>query len=662
MPARAAATILVDLLDVGAGAGTRTRRRTSTAHVGHTTRHTTSALVHLGHDRVAQLLELLELGLKLLHLRKLVGIKPLNGSVDRLVDGLLVTRLKLLCQLLVINAVAHVVGVVLKAILGLNLLLVLLILRLVLLCILHHLLDLILGQTALVIGDGNLAGFASGLVLGRHIQDTVGINVECNIDLGHATGRGRDASELELAQQVVVPRARALALVHLDEHAGLVVGVGGEDLLLLGGDGSVAGDKHSHHTTSSLQTQGQRRDVQQQQVLDLLRGLTRQDGSLHSSTVCDGLVGVDALAQLLAVEEVLQKLLHLGDTGGAAHQHHIVNGALVHLGILDHLLDGLNALAEQVGVQLLKAGTGDGGEEVHTLVQGVNLHAGLRAGGQGALRTLACGPQAAHGTGVASDLLLILALELLHKVGHKAVVEILTTKMGVAGGGLDLEDTLLNGQQGHIKRAAAQVEDEHIALASGLVLLVQTIRNGRGSRLVNDTQHIEARNGTSILGGLALTIVEICRHGDHRALDLPVVTKIRLGNLPHLDQHHGADLLCGKSLPLALVVNLNQRLLSGARLDLEGPHLDVVLDGGVAELAANEALGIEDGVGGVHGHLVLGGITNQALAVGEGDIRGRSTVALVVGNDLHAVILPDTHAAVRGAQIDTHCRGLRHDC
>lgn len=98
-------------------------------------------------------------------------------------------------------------------------------------------------------------------------------------------------------------------------------------------------------------------------------------------------------------------------------------------------------------------------------------------------------------------------------------------------------------------------------------------------------------------------------------------------------------------------LTLNQRLLSGARLDLEGPHLDVVLDGGVAELAANEALGIEDGVGGVHGHLVLGGITNQALAVGEGDIRGRSTVALVVGNDLHAVILPDTHAAAEEERI-----------
>ena len=46
---------------------------------------------------------------------------------------------------------------------------------------------------------------------------------------------------------------------------------------------------------------------------------------LHSSAVGNGLIGVDALAQLLAVEEVLQELLDLGDTGGAAHQDDFVH-------------------------------------------------------------------------------------------------------------------------------------------------------------------------------------------------------------------------------------------------------------------------------------------------------------------------------------------------
>ena len=54
----------------------------------------------------------------------------------------------------------------------------------------------------------------------------------------------------------------------------------------------------------------------------------------------------------------------------------------------------------------------------------------------------------------------------------------------------------------------------------------------------------------------------------------------------------------------------------------------------------------------VHGtrafsYLVLGGIANKALGVRERHIGWRCAVALVVGNDLNAVILPDTHAAAQ---------------
>lgn len=47
----------------------------------------------------------------------------------------------------------------------------------------------------------------------------------------------------------------------------------------------------------------------------------------------------------------------------------------------------------------------------------------------------------------------------------------------------------------------------------------------------------------------------------------------------------------------------------------------------------------------VHSDLVLCGITDETLALGERDIGGCRPVTLVVGDDLDTVVLPDTDTA-----------------
>lgn len=61
----------------------------------------------------------------------------------------------------------------------------------------------------------------------------------------------------------------------------------------------------------------------------------------------------------------------------------------------------------------------------------------------------------------------------------------------------------------------------------------------------------------------------------------------------------------------------------------------------------------EDGVDGVHGNLVLGGVTDETLGVREGNIRRRRSVTLVVGDDLNTVVLPHSDARVCGSEIDS---------
>lgn len=65
------------------------------------------------------------------------------------------------------------------------------------------------------------------------------------------------------------------------------------------------------------------------------------------------------------------------------------------------------------------------------------------------------------------------------------------------------------------------------------------------------------------------------------------------------------------------------------------------------------SLDVKDGPGRVGGVLVLGGVTNQALLISEGDIRRSDTVSLVVGDDFNLSVLHHTDTRVSCSEIDT---------
>jgi len=85
-------------------------------------------------------------------------------------------------------------------------------------------------------------------------------------------------------------------------------------------------------------------------------------------------------------------------------------------------------------------------------------------------------------------------------------------------------------------------------------------------------------------------------------------------------------------------------LLVGAGLDLEGPELDVILDGGVRKLSSDESLGIEDSVLGVPSDLRFGCISDETLILSEGHVGGGRVESLIVGDDLNFLVSPDTNA------------------
>src|SRR5690606_34011646 len=87
---------------------------------------------------------------------------------------------------------------------------------------LFHALDFFFAQTGVGL-DRDLVFLASGLVLGRNVQDAVGIDVESDLDLRHAARCRRDVGQIELAQALVAGSHFAFALQHVNGHGGLVV-------------------------------------------------------------------------------------------------------------------------------------------------------------------------------------------------------------------------------------------------------------------------------------------------------------------------------------------------------------------------------------------------------------------------------------------------------
>ena len=512
----------------------------------------------------------------------------------------------------------------------------------------HHLVDLGVGQARVRL-DGDLVLLAGGLVLGRHVQDAVGVDVEGDLDLGHATRCRRDAFQIELAQRLVGRCDLALTLEHLDGHGRLVVVGGGEHLTELGRDRGVLLDHLGHHAAQGLDTQRQRRHVQQQHVL----AVARQHGALHGSAHGHGLVRVHVTARFLA-KELLDLLLHLGHAGHAADQDHVVDVRDLDAGILDGGAARRNGALDQVFHQRFQLGAGDLHVQVlrtgraHGDVGQVDL--GLVAGRQLDLGFLGSFLQALQGQHVLGQVNAAFLLELGDDVVDDALVEVLAAQEGVAVGGEHLELLLAVhvGQvdDGHVERAATQVIDDDLAVLVAALVHAEGQRS-RG-RLVDDALDFQTGNLAGVLRGLALAVVEVGRHRDDGFGHF--LAQVVLGSLLHLAQHFGRDLRRGQLLvahfhPGVAVVGLD---------DLVGHQADVLLDGFFTKLAADEALDGEQRVGRVGDGLALGRRADQDLAifhVGDDGRRGAGTLGVL--DDLGGVALHDRDARVGGAQVNT---------
>jgi len=214
------------------------------------------------------------------------------------------------------------------------------------------------------------------------------------------------------------------------------------------------------------------------------------------------------------------------------------------------LLDGLHGLPEQVHVQFLELGSGQCLGEVVAVFEGFDLNSGGLLRGQSPFSLLDLPLQLAHGPEILGNVGTGLLLVALDEVVNDAVVEVFTTEMGITSSSQDLKDAFVNGEEGNIESSTTEIVDNDLGF---LALFVKTIRDGGSGRLVDDAEDLETGNGTGILGGLTLGVVEVGGDGDDSVGDL--LAEVSLGGLLHLGQDHGGDFFGGEILLVTTVLD-----------------------------------------------------------------------------------------------------------
>ena len=575
-----------------------------------------SGLVHLVEEAQRGVLELIGLLLDLSGgggtLTRLTLRDELAHRGNLLLDLLSLSLVEAVLELLegLLGIVDNAVGTVG----GLDGVLTLLVLLSVLLRVLDHVLDLRLGKTRSR-GDGNGLVLVGGLVLGVDVDNRVSVDVEGDFDLRYTAVGWRNTNKLEVSEELVITDKLTLTLVNLDLDSGLEVGSGREGLGLLGGDSGVAVDQAGEDTAEGLNTERQRGDIEKEEVSDL----SGEDTTLDRGTDGDSLIGVDRLGGV-TTEDALDGLGDLGHTGHATNKDDILDVLGLKVGILEGLADGVNGPGDKRLNETLELGTGHLGVDV--------LGAGSVGGDEGKVdvglegrRQLNLGllgglTDTLDGHAVAGKVDALLGLELLDEVTDEGNVKVLTTKVSVTVGGLDLEHTAGDLKDGDIKGTAPEVINSDNA-----VILLETVGKGGGSGLVDHTHDVKTRDLTGVLGGLTLLVVEVGRDSNNGVLE--GLANEGLSGLLHLSEDETTNLRRRVLLALGLEPCIAVAVLDDLVRDL----LDIALDLDVGELATDQTLGGEEGVFGVDDGLALGGNTDKTLALlGETDDgRGRAS-------------------------------------
>ena len=199
----------------------------------------------------------------------------------------------------------------------------------------------------------------------------------------------------------------------------------------------------------------------------------------------------------------------------------------------------------------------------------------------------------------------VVLLELISQPIHDATIPVIAAELGIATGGLHIKHALSDAQHRHIEGAATQVEHQHPLHGAA----IEPIGQRSGRRFIENALNADARQATGVPRGLALGIVEVGGHRDHRRLN--GLTEIRAGVVNEFAKNAGHQLL-------GRVFAFSGRTDHPHIALIVGPHGVRHREAAVLKLLplpADETLEVGEGVARIEHELTPCQLTHQQLSV-----------------------------------------------
>ena len=477
-------------------------------------------------------------------------------------------------------------------------------------------------------------------------EHAVLVDGERDLDLRDARGHRRDAAQVEGAERAAVLRQLALALQHVDAHAGLSVLRCRELLVRARGHRAVAHDELRHRAADGLDAERERDHVEQQEVAPP----ARDDRGLHRRAERDDAVGIERRVGLLR-EEARHRRAHAREPRRAAHEHHPVDLGHRRLRVAQSAGARIERARDQRRADLVELGAREGERADARRHDRLDAHrVRLRQRDLCALGRL----DERRAVVVAADQRRIG----LDPAARDGAVDVIAAERGVTRGREHLEAVgagarVLAGhdvEHGDVEGPAAEVVDRDALGTPGLPEPVG--KRGRG-RLVDDAHGLEACEPRGVARRLPLRVVEVGGHGDDRAAHRGA--EIGLGHGAQLAEHLGRDLVRRDDAP-------RDRERGDAARPLDDGHRERPRElRGLARGTPHEALRARDRLRRERTASAARGVAHRHHAVGmeahdRGDDRSPAAAAEHARTRLEAV----RHQRIGRAEVDADDRIVRN--